>query len=278
MSELNIPQIELNDGNLVPQLGVGLWRLDETETERIVSEALELGYRHFDTASFYENEAAVGRALAASGVPRDELFITTKLWNTDHRDAHAAFQASLDRLGLERVDLYLVHWPVPTRGTAVAAWRALVELVGSPQCNSIGVANFEIEHLTELLRETGVVPAVNQIELHPLHQRNDLREFCAQRDITVEAWGPFAQGKTNLFERSVITEAAEAHGKTPAQVVLRWHLQHGNVVFPKTTNAERLAENASIFDFALTDIEIAKIDGIEAAHRVGGDPFTFTGE
>ena len=185
MSELQIPSIELNDGNLIPQLGLGVFKVEPGDTERIVSEALEVGYRHIDTARIYENEAEVGRAIAASGIDRDELFITTKLWNTDQEDPHGAFEASLERLGLEKVDLYLVHWPVPAKRTAVTAWRGLVEIVGSAQCDSIGVSNFEIAHLSELLHETGVVPAVNQVELHPLHQRRELREFSAERGIAI---------------------------------------------------------------------------------------------
>ncbi|NLB47120.1 MAG: aldo/keto reductase [Microbacteriaceae bacterium] len=278
MSELHVPAIQLNDGNLIPQLGLGVWRVDDAVAERVVSEALEIGYRHIDTASFYQNERAVGRAIAASGISRDELFVTTKLWNTDQRDPHGAFHASLERLGLDKIDLYLVHWPVPTKGTAVGAWRGLIELVGSPECDSIGVSNFEIEHLTELQRETGVVAAVNQIELHPLHQRRELREFCADRGIAVAAWGPLGQGITDLLQRPAVTGAAAAHGKTPAQVVIRWHLQHGTIVFPKTTHRERMIENAAVFDFALSEAEMAAIDALDAQHRLGGDPYVFTGE
>ena len=275
MGELPVPFLELNDGNLIPQLGLGVWRLPAEDTERVVSEALELGYRHFDTARIYDNEAAVGRALAASGVPREELFVTTKLWNSDQEDPHGAFEASLDRLGLEKVDLYLVHWPVPQRKTAVGAWRGLVEIVGSSQCDSIGVSNFEIAHLTELISETGVVPAVNQIELHPLHQRRELREFCAERGIAIEAWGPLSQGKSDLLERPETVAAGKAHGKTPAQVVIRWHLQHGTIVFPKTSSRERLAENADVFDFELTSAEMAAIDAMDEQRNFGPDPASF---
>ncbi len=275
MGELPVPFLELNDGNRIPQLGLGVWRLPAEDTERVVSEALEAGYRHFDTARIYDNEAAVGRALAASGIPREELFVTTKLWNSDQEDPHGAFEASLDRLGLEKVDLYLVHWPVPARNTAVAAWRGLVEIVGSNQCDSIGVSNFEIPHLSELITETGVVPAVNQIELHPLHQRRELREFCAERGIAVEAWGPLGQGKTDLLERPVTVAAARAHGKTPAQVLIRWHLQHGTIVFPKTSRRERLIENAKVFDFELSDTEMAAIDAMDEQRNFGPDPATF---
>lgn len=275
MTALPIPSVRLNDGNLIPQLGFGVFLVDPEDTERIVSEALEAGYRHIDTASVYQNEEAVGRAIAASGIPRDELFITTKLWNSDQEDPHGAFEASLERLGLETVDLYLVHWPVPARGTALGAWRGLVEIVGSGRTASIGVSNFEIEHIQQLLSETGVVPAVNQIELHPLHQRRELVEFCRAHGIAIEAWGPLAQGKSDLLEREAIAVPAKLRGKTPAQIALRWHLQHGNIVFPKTTRRARMVENASIFDFVLSDAEIALIDALDEQQRFGPDPRTF---
>ncbi|PIJ00965.1 2,5-diketo-D-gluconic acid reductase, partial [Leucobacter sp. OLES1] len=269
MTALQIPEIKLNDGNRIPQLGLGVFKVDPGETERIVTDALEVGYRHIDTARIYDNETETGRAIAASGIPRDELFITTKLWNSDQENPVAAFEQSLERLGLETVDLYLVHWPVPAAGTAVGAWRGLIEIIGSGRARSIGVSNFEIEHLRELLDETGVVPAVNQIELHPLHQRRELREFCAAHGIAIEAWGPLAQGKSNLFERDAITAAAAAHGKSPAQIVLRWHVQHGTIVFPKTTRRERMVENAAIFDFALSDDQMAAIDALDEQRNFG---------
>ncbi|PII83298.1 2,5-diketo-D-gluconic acid reductase [Leucobacter sp. OLCALW19] len=275
MTALQIPEIKLNDGNRIPQLGLGVFKVDPGETERIVTDALEVGYRHIDTARIYDNETETGRAIAASGIPRDELFITTKLWNSDQENPVAAFEQSLERLGLETVDLYLVHWPVPAAGTAVGAWRGLIEIIGSGRARSIGVSNFEIEHLRELLDETGVVPAVNQIELHPLHQRRELREFCAAHGIAIEAWGPLAQGKSNLFERDAITVAAAAHGKSPAQIVLRWHVQHGTIVFPKTTRRERMVENAAIFDFALSDDQMAAIDALDEQRNFGPDPRTF---
>lgn len=275
MSAIPAPSIELNDGNLIPQFGLGVFKLDPAETERLVGDALELGYRHIDTARIYENEEAVGRAIAASGIPREELFVTTKLWNNDHEDPQGAFEASLDRLGLEKVDLYLVHWPVPAQGTAVGAWRGLVQLLGTERCDSIGVSNFEIEHLTQLLDETGVVPAVNQIELHPLHQRRELAGFCSERGIAIEAWGPLGQGKTDLLQSPVLFEIAAAHGKSAAQVVLRWHLQQGRIVFPKTERRKRLAENAEVFDFELSEDQLAAIDALDQQRRLGADPYTF---
>lgn len=275
MSGLQIPKIELNDGNTIPQLGLGVFKLNQLVTERLVSEALELGYRHFDTARIYDNEAAVGRAIRMSGIPREEIFVTTKLWNDDHLRAHEAFDASLERMGLDKIDLFLVHWPVPSAGNAVAAWRSLVEIVGSARCDSIGVSNFEVDHLQQLLRETGVVPSVNQIELHPLLQQKELTAFCAARGIQIEAWGPLGQGKTELLESGQLELLSAAHGKTPAQIVLRWHVQHGRIIFPKTSNPQRLRENANIFDFELTAEEMASIDALDERRRLGPDPRSF---
>lgn len=273
-NEHTVTMLQLNDGRTIPQVGLGTWKLNDDEAERVVGEALELGYRHFDTATVYENERGVGRAIAASGLPRDEIFVTTKLANPDQQDPHGAFEASLERLGLDYVDLYLIHWPVPSRGHAVSAWRGLVEIVGSHQCNSVGVSNFEIAHLDELRRETGVVPVANQIELHPANQRRELREYCAEHSIMVESWGPLSQGKTDLLERAEILEAARLHGKTPAQIVLRWHVQHGLVVIPKSSRRERLKENLELFDFELTEQQMQAIDDMEEGLRLGADPFT----
>ncbi len=275
MTALPIPTIALNDGNQIPQLGLGVFKVEPGETERIVSEALEVGYRHIDTAFIYHNEDGVGRAIAQSGIPRDELFITTKLWNTDHEDPRSAFEKSLDRLGLDRLDLYLIHWPMPMLGTALEAWRGMVQLVGAQLTESIGVSNFEVEHLRELHEETGVVPAVNQIELHPFHQRRDLREYCQANGIAVEAWGPLAQGKSDLLRRPAITNAGVAHSKSPAQVVLRWHVQQGTIVIPKTTRKKRMLENADVFDFTLTEAQMAAIGSLEAGQNFGPDPRTF---
>lgn len=275
MTVIPAPRIQLNDGQSIPQLGLGVFKVEAGEAERVTSDALEVGYRHIDTASFYGNEAEVGRAIAASGVPREEITVTTKLWNTDQTRAHEAFDESLERLGLESVDLYLIHWPQPMYGEALGAWRSLIEIVGSGRASSIGVSNFEIEHLQQLLEETGVVPAVNQIELHPMHQRRELVQFCREHDIAVEAWGPLSQGKSDLLERDAVVEAAAAHGKTPAQVVIRWHVQHGTIVFPKTSKRERMVENADVFDFALTDAEMAALDAYETGRGFGADPRTF---
>ncbi len=275
MTALPIPNTALNDGNEIPQLGLGVFLVEPGEAERVVTDALETGYRHIDTARIYENEAEVGRAIASSGIPRDELFVTTKLWNSDQTRAGEAFEESLDRLGLDRVDLYLIHWPQPMYGEALGAWRSLIEIAESGRATSIGVSNFEIEDLQQLLDETGVVPAVNQIELHPLHQRRALGEFCAEHGIAIEAWGPLSQGKTDLLERPEVVAAAEVHERTPAQIVLRWHVQQGRIVFPKTQRRERMVENAQLFDFTLSDAEMTAIDALELGTNLGPDPRTF---
>ena len=275
MSALPIPNLTLNDGKRIPQLGLGVFLVEPGETRRVVADALELGYRHIDTATIYRNEDEVGQAIAESGIPRDELFVTTKLWNSDQTRGAAAFEESLDRLGLDRVDLYLIHWPQAMFGEAPGAWRSLIEIAQSGRATSIGVSNFEIPDLQLLLEETGTVPAVNQIELHPLHQRRELSAFCAEHGIAIEAWGPLAQGKSDLFERAEITDAASALGKSPAQVVLRWHVQQGRIVFPKTLRRERMIENADIFDFELSADEQAAIDSLDEQRNFGPDPRTF---
>lgn len=275
MTALPIPNVTLNSGTEIPQLGLGVFQVEPGETERIVSDALEAGYRHIDTASYYRNEAEVGRAITSSGIDRDEIFVTTKLWNTDQPRPREAFEESLERLGLDRVDLFLIHWPQPARGEALGAWRSLIEIGETGRASAVGVSNFEIEHLTELIDATGVVPAANQVELHPLHQRRELTAFCREQGIAVEAWGPLSQGKSDLLERPEIVAAAQAHGKSPAQVVLRWHVQQGRIVFPKTSRRERLLENADIFDFALSDAEMGAIDALDEQRNFGPDPRAF---
>ncbi|SJM65265.1 aldo/keto reductase [Gulosibacter sp. 10] len=274
----DIPRIELNDGNSIPQLGYGVFQVPPEETERHVSRALEIGYRHIDTAAIYGNEEGVGRAIASSGIPRDELFITTKLWNDRHEgeEPRAATEESLERLGLEQVDLYLVHWPTPRRSNHVQAWTSLVGLRDAGLARSIGVSNFEPEHLDDILAATGVVPAVNQVELHPAHGQRAVKEWCARHGARVEAWGPLGQGKYDLFGEPAVAEAAAAHGITPAQAVIRWHLQHGHIVFPKSVREERLRENLEVFDFALDDAEVAAIDALDpldGTGRVGSSPY-----
>ena len=273
----SVPNIRLNDGHSIPQLGFGVFKVDPAETGRIVTDALEVGYRHIDTARIYGTEEGVGRALAASGIPRDELYVTTKLWNDDQgtQSALDAFDASLDRLGLEYVDLYLIHWPVPAQDRYVESWNALAQIRESGRARSIGVSNFMVPHLERLIAETGVVPSVDQIELHPAHQQPDVVEFAAANGIAIESWGPLGQGKYPLLELPAVTEAAAAHGKSPAQVVVRWHLQRGFIVFPKSNRRERMAENFDVFDFALSDVEVDAISALEDAGRLGTDPHAF---
>lgn len=272
---MTVPTIALNDGFEIPQLGFGVFLVDPDEAERIVSDALETGYRHIDTAAIYRNEEGVGRAIAASGIPRDELFVTTKLYNNDQgtQSAYDAVQRSLDKLGLEQVDLYLIHWPSPAQDRYVESWRALETIRERGQARSIGVSNFMVPHLARLIAETDTIPAVNQIELHPYHQQPLVTAFGAEHGIRTEAWGPLGQGKYPLLELPEITSIARAHGKSAAQVVLRWHLQEGHIVFPKSNRRERMAENFALFDFELTADEQASITALERGGRVGGDPF-----
>jgi len=271
---VTVPSLTLNDGRTIPQLGFGVFKVDPAETERIVGDALEIGYRHIDTAAIYGNEEGVGRAIASSGIPRDELFITTKLFNEDqgYDSAFRAIDLSLEKLGLETVDLYLIHWPAPSRNLYVESWQALEKIRAQGKATSIGVSNFLVEHLERLEREADTVPAVNQIELHPYHQRPAETAYGHDHGIVTEAWGPLGQGKYPLLELPEIVETAEAVGRTPAQVVLRWHIQQGHVVFPKSNSRERIAENFDLFDFELSHEEQARITALERGGRVGGDP------
>lgn len=267
-----VPTIALNSGTHIPQLGFGVFRVDPVETTRVVSDALDVGYRHIDTAAIYGNEDGVGAALQASGIPRDDLFITTKLWNTHHTNAHDAIDASLEKLGLDYVDLYLIHWPTPAKGTFVQAWESLIEIAESGKARAIGVSNFFIEHLQRVIDETGVTPAVNQVELHVNFQQNDLRAFDLRNGIATEAWYPLGGG--TVSDAPELKAIADAHGKTVAQTILRWHLQSGNVVIPKSSHKERMAENFDVFDFALTDAELSSIATLDRgdAGRAGGHP------
>ena len=275
---MTVPEITLNDGHTIPQLGYGVFKVDPAETERLVATALEVGYRHIDTAAIYGNEEGVGRAIAASGIPRDELFITTKLWNSEQGTdkPRAAIQTSLDKLGLDHVDLYLIHWPRPDRDLYVDTWRQLETFRGEGLTRSIGVSNFHRPHLERLLADTETVPAVDQLELHPAFAQRELRAFAADHGIHIEAWGPLGQGKYDLFGEKAVADAAAAHGVTPAQVVLRWHLDHGIIVFPKSSTPERIAQNFDVFGFDLTPGEVAAIDAIDRGQRVGSDPDTAT--
>jgi 2,5-diketo-D-gluconate reductase A len=273
---MSVPSITLNDGHRIPQLGFGVFKVEPVETERIVADALEIGYRHIDTAAIYGNEEGVGRAIAASGIPRDELYITTKLWNSDQgtQSAFDAMQLSLERLGLDQVDLYLIHWPRPDLDRYVESWHALEQLKADGRTASIGVSNFTPVHLERVLAEGGTVPAVDQVELHPAFAQRPLRAFAREHGIAVEAWGPLGQGKYDLFGMAPIAAAAQAHGVSPAQVVLRWHLQHELIVFPKSNSRERMAQNFDLFGFELTAAELEAIDALDEGRRVGADPDT----
>jgi 2,5-diketo-D-gluconate reductase A len=271
---MTVPAITLNDGFTIPQLGFGVFRVEPEETERIVSDALEVGYRHIDTAAIYGNEIGVGRAIAASGIPRDELYITTKLWNSDQgtQSAFDAIDLSLEKLQLDRVDLYLIHWPVPKRDLYLETWLALEQIREQGKTTSIGVSNFQIEHLERVIAGSSTVPAVDQIELHPAFAQSPLRTFARDKGIAIEAWGPLGQGKYDLFSMAPIAQAAAELGKTPAQVVIRWHLQSGVIVFPKSNSRERMAENFDVFDFELSPAQISAIDALDENMRVGGHP------
>lgn len=270
----SVPQIQLNSGTSIPQLGFGVFLVDPDDTQRVVEDALESGYRHIDTATGYNNETEVGAAITASGIPRDELFITTKLRNDHHkaRDVEGAFARSLDMLGLDYLNLYLIHWPMPANDFFVDTWRTFETFFADGRAKAIGVSNFLVPHLTKLLAETDIVPAVNQIELHPIFQQRELKEFQARHDIHTEAWGPLGQGKYDLFGMPAIRDAAAAHGVAPAQVVIRWHLQTGNIVIPKSNNRDRMAQNFDVFGFELSADEFAAINALDENRRVGGNP------
>ncbi|WP_194421912.1 aldo/keto reductase [Microbacterium abyssi] len=277
---MTIPLTTLNDGHTIPQLGYGVFLVPADDAERAVSEALEVGYRHIDTAAIYGNEEGVGAAIAKSGIARSELFITTKLWNDRHDgdEPDKAIAESLEKLGIEQVDLYLVHWPTPAKDNYVHAFAKLIELREQGLTRSIGVSNFLVEHLDRVVKETGVTPAVDQIELHPAYQQREVTAWAADHDVRIEAWGPLGQGKYDLFGTPAVADAAATHGKTPAQIVLGWHLQKGNIVFPKSVRIERLRENLDVFDFTLSDAEITAIDGLDpldGSGRVGSHPNEF---
>ncbi len=271
-----VPPITLNSGVAMPQLGFGVWQVPDDEAESAVATALEAGYRSIDTAAIYGNEEGVGKAVAASGLPREDLFITTKLWNSDHGyDATLrAFDTSLEKLGLEYVDLYLIHWPLPTRGTFVETYKAFEEIHAKGRAKAIGVSNFLPQHLERLIAETSVVPAVNQIELHPHLQQHAAREYHAERGIKTEAWSPLGQGK-GILEVPAIVAIAQKHNRTPAQIVLRWHLQLGNIVIPKSVTPSRIRENIEVFDFSLDTEDMAAISALNEDRRIGPDPATF---
>ena len=272
----SIPSVVLGDGIEIPQLGFGVFQVPPAETQEVVEEALAAGYRHVDTAAAYRNEAGVGAAIAASGCNRDDLFVTTKLWNSQqgYDSTLRAFEKSLDRLNLDRVDLYLIHWPAPREDRYVDTWRAFERIQERGLARSIGVSNFCIENLERLRREADYMPTINQIELHPRLQQPELRAYHAEHAIATEAYSPLAQA-TLLSEPTIETIAAH-HGRTPAQTILRWHLQLGNIAIPKSVTPERMRENIDLFDFELSEDDMAAIARLDAGDRIGPDPATFS--
>ncbi|MBS4179571.1 aldo/keto reductase [Lederbergia citrea] len=265
--------ITLNNGIRTPQLGYGVWKIPNEEAANAVEQALETGYRLIDTAKIYRNELGVGEALANSNVPREELFITTKLWNADqgYENTLKAFDESLEKLGLDYVDLYLIHWPTPKFDTYVETYKALEKIYKDGRAKAIGVCNFEMEHLQRILDECEVVPAVNQVECHPYLQQKELKEFCKQHGIYLEAYSPLMNG-TKVIEDQVIKEIAEQYGKTPAQVILRWHLQTDVLVIPKTVTPSRMEENLNVFDFELSQADMDKIAALDRNERHNSVP------
>jgi 2,5-diketo-D-gluconate reductase A len=273
------PSITLNDGNPIPQVGLGVFQTPPDATERAVTTAFEAGYRHVDTAAAYQNERGVGQAIAKAELPREDVYITTKLWNSDqgYDSTLKAFDRSMDKLGFngsdDYLDLYLIHWPLPAKNTFVDTFKAFSRLRDEGRVKSIGVSNFEPEHLRILVDATGIVPAVNQVELHPLFPQEELRQVHAQLGIATEAWAPLGQGA--LLGNPTVTEVAERHGKTPAQVLIRWHIQLGNIVIPKSVTPERIVSNFDVFDLELSEQDMASIGSLSDGTRLGPDPRTF---
>ncbi|EKK7703179.1 2,5-didehydrogluconate reductase DkgA [Cronobacter sakazakii] len=269
--------IKLHDGNLMPQLGLGVWQATNEDVVTAIHKALEVGYRSIDTAAAYKNEQGVGDALKSAGVARDELFITTKLWNDDQKRPREALEESLEKLQLDYVDLYLMHWPAPAIDRYVEAWKGMIELQQEGLIKSIGVCNFNVEHLQRIIDETGVTPVINQIELHPLLQQRQLHAWNATHKIQTESWSPLAQGGEGVFDQKIIRELADKYGKTPAQIVIRWHLDSGLVVIPKSVTPTRIAENFNVWDFRLDKDELSEIAKLDQGKRLGPDPEQFGG-
>jgi 2,5-diketo-D-gluconate reductase A len=273
-----VPTVRLNNGVEIPQLGFGVWQIEQDQTVEAVRSALEVGYRHIDTAEMYGNEKEVGQAIRESGIDPSEVFVTSKLDNGSHRrdDALRAFDRTLADLGLDTLDLFLVHWPLPTLDVDyVETWKAMEEIYASGRCRAIGVSNFNPHHLRRLFAETDVRPAVNQIEAHPYLANDEVRAFDADHEIVTEAWSPIAQGK--VLDDPAVVQVAGAVGRTPAQVVLRWHVQRGDVVFPKSVTRSRIEENFALFDFELDAGQMATISALDRGERTGPDPDTFAG-
>jgi 2,5-diketo-D-gluconate reductase A len=273
---MTVPEIKLHDGHTIPQLGFGVFQVPPEDTADVVTRALEVGYRHIDTAEMYGNEAGVGEAIKSSGIPREELFITSKLNNQFHEPeaARKAFGETLDKLGLDQIDLFLIHWPLPTRydGDFVSTWKTLLEFVENGRAASVGVSNFQPDHLDRIVEETGVAPVINQIEVHPFFTNEAARAANQRHDVRTEGWAPIAKGKVN--EDDTIRSIAEQVGRTPAQVALRWAIQRGDIVFPKSTHTERMRENFDLFDFELSDEQVKEISGLDRGEegRTGPNP------
>ena len=277
MNVSTIPSVQLHNGVTMPQFGLGVWQArDGAEVESAVQTALDAGYRLIDTAAIYGNETGVGHALRASDIPREELFITTKVWNSDqgYEQTLRAFDASLERLNCEYIDLYLIHWPMPAAGKFTETWRALEQLYTDGKVRAIGVSNFKPSHLRELLTTAKIVPMVNQIELHPLLQQHQTREFCEAHNIHVESYSPLMQGG-ELLNDPLIVQLANSYDKSSAQIILRWHIQHGFIVIPKSVTPNRIQENIDIFDFELSNDDMVTIDGLNQDKRIGADPDNF---
>ncbi|MEP6852333.1 MAG: aldo/keto reductase [bacterium] len=273
----DVSTLTFNNGVTIPQLGYGVFQVPPDETQKLVTIALEAGYRHIDTAEMYRNEAGVGRAIAESDLPREDIFVTSKLNNNAHAREAAlrAFDGTLKALGLDTVDLFLIHWPIPAQDRYVEAWQALAEVHRDGRARAIGVSNFTVEHLERLRNETDVVPALNQIELHPYFVQETLSEYGEQHQILTEAWSPIGGSGGDVLDDPTIGTLARKYGKSPAQVVLRWHLQLGNVVIPKSANPARIAENIDVFDFELDPEDQATITGLDRGARTGPDPDQF---
>lgn len=275
---MSVPVLKMNDGNTIPQLGYGVWKISDEDAEGSVFQALKTGYRHIDTAKIYNNEGGVGRGIAASDIAREKIFVTTKVWNSDqgYDETLKAFDESAKRLGVKTIDMYLIHWPMPVRDQFVETWKALIRLRQENRVRSIGVCNFRIADLERLIKETGVAPAVNQVELHPQFQQKELRIFHEKNNILTEAWAPLGRGL--FFDDPLLQSIAEEHSKTVAQIVLRWHMELGTIAIPKSQSAARMAENFDIFDFKLTASDhdkIASLDKIDG--RMGPNPDEFLG-
>ena len=273
-----VPSVVLNNGVKMPQFGLGVWQTaDGAEVEAAVKSALDAGYRLIDTAALYGNEGGVGNAIREGGVPREEVFVTTKLWNNnqgDEQTVRAAFNESLEKLGLDYIDLYLIHWPTPAKDLYVETWKTFEKLYAEGKVRAIGVSNFQPDHLEKLISATDVVPAVNQIELHPYLPQHETRAACEQHGIAIESWSPIGGSRGNLLENESVVAIAKAHGKSPAQIIIRWHIQNGLIVIPKSVRRERIEQNIDVFDFDLTADDMEQLAALENGTRMGPDPAT----